>query len=134
MLQLQQHFDVLGQATQILRKLITCRKLGMTITPSNPKVFNYSLFEGHSPPMQGNSGLTDKEKTSARRKQSYPTKANVAEEVNSSLTQLKFMLAHFFGDCRWMQLMIAIGLDKCIRRRIIAIMCQILLEVLLGSP
>ncbi|XP_019764087.1 uncharacterized protein LOC109540239 isoform X2 [Dendroctonus ponderosae] len=72
-----------GQATQILRKLITCRKLGMTITPSNPKVLNYSLFEGHSPPMQGNASLTDKEKTSARRKQSYPTKANVSEEMDS---------------------------------------------------
>lgn len=71
-----------GEASQLLRKLITCRKLGMTITPasSSPKVLNYSLFQGKPPPAHNNHNILDREKSSARRKQSYPTKANNIEE------------------------------------------------------
>ncbi|CAG9773728.1 unnamed protein product [Ceutorhynchus assimilis] len=71
-----------GEASQLLRKLITCRKLGMTITPSNPNGFNYCLYPGKSPP-SGQSGV-EKEKSSGRRKQSYPTKANNVEEAESN--------------------------------------------------
>lgn len=72
-----------GEASQLLRKLITCRKLGMTITPATPKVLNYTLFQGQSS-SDGNecrSTVMDKERSSGRRKQCYPTKANNVEEV-----------------------------------------------------
>ncbi|KAL1494144.1 hypothetical protein ABEB36_009789 [Hypothenemus hampei] len=77
-----------GEASQLLRKLITCRKLGMTITPASPKVLNYSLFqESNAATPSGvvpvtNQNQIEKEKSSGRRKQSYPTKANI-EEVDS---------------------------------------------------
>ncbi|XP_066140170.1 uncharacterized protein [Euwallacea fornicatus] len=74
-----------GEASQLLRKLITCRKLGMTITPSSPKVLNYALYQGKPPPNSpNNSAFTEKERSSGRRKQSYPTKANNIEEMDSS--------------------------------------------------
>ncbi|XP_076264838.1 uncharacterized protein LOC143198940 isoform X2 [Rhynchophorus ferrugineus] len=70
-----------GEASQLLRKLITCRKLGMSITPANPKVLNYSFFQSNLSSDQNNVSINEKEKTSARRKQSYPTKANNIEEI-----------------------------------------------------
>ncbi|VEN64109.1 unnamed protein product [Callosobruchus maculatus] len=69
-----------GEASQLLRKLITCRKFGMSITPApTPTVLNYSLYSSQSPNAEGEK-MDDRpamEKTSARRKQSFPTKANV---------------------------------------------------------
>ncbi|XP_050308340.1 LOW QUALITY PROTEIN: uncharacterized protein LOC126744826 [Anthonomus grandis grandis] len=70
-----------GEASQLLRKIIMCRKLGMTITPASPKVLNYSLFQGQPPPAHNN--VNPLEKSSGRRKQSYPTKANNVEEAES---------------------------------------------------
>lgn len=55
----------------------------MTITPAAPKVLNYTLFQGQSS-SDGNecrATAMDKERSSGRRKQSYPTKANNVEEV-----------------------------------------------------
>lgn len=55
----------------------------MTITPAAPKVLNYTLFQGQSS-SDGNECRTtvmDKERSSGRRKQCYPTKANNVEEV-----------------------------------------------------
>nr|CAI5845912.1 unnamed protein product [Callosobruchus analis] len=69
-----------GEASQLLRKLITCRKFGMSITPAPPPtVLNYSLYSSQFPNAEGEK--TDDrpamERTSARRKQSFPTKASV---------------------------------------------------------
>lgn len=69
-----------GEASQLLRKLITCRKLGMSITPATPKVLNYSLFDGQLPSSEPSFSI-EKTKTSGRRKQSYPSKANNVEEM-----------------------------------------------------
>ncbi|KAJ8916129.1 hypothetical protein NQ315_004496 [Exocentrus adspersus] len=69
-----------GEASQLLRKLITCRRLGMSITPTPPHVLNYTLFQDQqrSLPTQG----INLEKSSARRKQSFPTKASVQTEAS----------------------------------------------------
>ncbi|XP_057670556.1 uncharacterized protein LOC130902427 isoform X1 [Diorhabda carinulata] len=64
-----------GEASQLLRKLITCRKLGMTITPAQPHVLNYTLFDERQ--AQADS---INQKNACRRKQSYPSKATVPPE------------------------------------------------------
>ncbi|CAH1968918.1 unnamed protein product [Acanthoscelides obtectus] len=72
-----------GEASQLLRKLITCRKFGMSITPTpTTTVLNYSMYPGQ-PPNTEIDKPDDRpaiEKTSARRKQSYPTKASIKTE------------------------------------------------------
>ncbi|XP_060522369.1 uncharacterized protein LOC132699587 [Cylas formicarius] len=80
--------DLSGDASQLLRKLITCRKLGMSVTSTSeggasPHVLNYSLFQSRMPvsSLHGGLGISEKEKSSGRRKQSYPTKANNGQEA-----------------------------------------------------
>ncbi|XP_018566390.1 uncharacterized protein LOC108907268 isoform X2 [Anoplophora glabripennis] len=68
-----------GEASQLLRKLITCRRLGMSITPAPPHVLNYTLFQDQQRAMQAQG--VNMEKSSARRKQSFPTKASVQVEA-----------------------------------------------------
>ncbi|CAH1101194.1 unnamed protein product [Psylliodes chrysocephalus] len=65
-----------GEASQLLRKLITCRKLGMTITPTPPHVLNYSLFDETQKSVES----LNAEKNSGRRKQNFPSKATVQTE------------------------------------------------------
>ncbi|KAJ8953943.1 hypothetical protein NQ318_019186 [Aromia moschata] len=74
-----------GEASQLLRKLITCRKLGMSITPAPPHVLNYTLFQDQQQQHQQHRGAPQlsgvgAEKSSARRKQSFPTRASVQAE------------------------------------------------------
>ncbi|KAG5874745.1 hypothetical protein JTB14_027084 [Gonioctena quinquepunctata] len=64
-----------GEASQLLRKLISCRKLGMSITPTPPHVLNYTLFQDR----QKSHEPFNAEKSSDRRKQSFPTKASMIE-------------------------------------------------------
>lgn len=87
-----------GEASQLLRKLITCRKLGMSITPAPPNMptpytdhranfakemamVSLPLISTHflidnNDMFKAEIGLT---KTSGRRKQNYPSKAKVEE-------------------------------------------------------
>lgn len=60
-----------GEASQLLRKLITCRKLGMSITPAPPT----------RPPPTYAESVAEVSKTPGRRKQSFPTKAPPADDV-----------------------------------------------------
>lgn len=77
-----------GEASHLLKKLISCRKLGMSITPTPPHVLNYTLFQDQQKPPTATSPNLSIEKSSGRRKQSFPTKANVSVE-GSTTTQEK---------------------------------------------
>lgn len=84
-----------GEASQLLRKLISCRKLGMSITPtsapSNTPAGTVSVSSSRSGNGSGSthrrtstSAATSSSKSSGgRRKQSFPTKMET-EEVSSS--------------------------------------------------
>ncbi|CAG9864031.1 unnamed protein product [Phyllotreta striolata] len=65
-----------GEAGQLLRKLITCRKLGMTITPTTA--------QAREPERAGAERAHSKE---GRRKQSYPSKAAVAGDAPCPMEQ-----------------------------------------------
>lgn len=96
-----------GEASQLLRKLISCRKLGMSITPAPP---HYSIFPSNvvtttpsslhhhhnqanhdnnvtmkktkpQQQLQQNQQQQQETKSSARRKQSYPTKATTVVDM-----------------------------------------------------
>lgn len=74
-----------SEATTILRKLITCRKLGMSITPAPPSIQSNNKYEEkHSVSITNeNSGNFEEiitKNTGGRRKQSFPTKAGATEE------------------------------------------------------
>lgn len=68
--------------------------MGMSITPAGtPNILNYSLFRNQPLPMQSSPAAADAslennmdksimERSSARRKQSYPTKANVQIDLS----------------------------------------------------
>lgn len=73
-----------GEASHLLKKLISCRKLGMSITPTPPHVLNYTLFQDQQKPPAAISPNLSTEKLSGRRKQSFPTKANVSVEHNTT--------------------------------------------------
>ncbi|KAK9881294.1 hypothetical protein WA026_015416 [Henosepilachna vigintioctopunctata] len=71
-----------GEASQLLKKLITCRKLGMSITPTpslSPNQYTSSTMDGRGNLTVLSDALHSEHnlKSSGRRKQSYPTKANV---------------------------------------------------------
>lgn len=68
----------------MLKKLISCRKIGMSITPTPPRVLNYTLFQDQQNSPLTNSPNMSMEKSSARRKQSFPTKANVSVEGSAA--------------------------------------------------
>ncbi|KAL3272448.1 hypothetical protein HHI36_013928 [Cryptolaemus montrouzieri] len=73
-----------GEASQLLKKLITCRKLGMSITPTpslSPNQYTSSTVDGRGNMTVLNEGLHSEHnmKSSGRRKQSYPTKANIED-------------------------------------------------------
>ncbi|XP_019881580.1 uncharacterized protein LOC109609350 isoform X3 [Aethina tumida] len=98
-----------NEATQLLRKLITCRKLGMSITsitPSQPHILNYSMFQDNH--KQDDQPLNMEMKSSARRKQSFPTKAAVEIEQTKMETDSKDepeeYLPDFTGGNAWCSL------------------------------
>ncbi|XP_065156984.1 uncharacterized protein [Atheta coriaria] len=64
-----------GEASHLLRKLITCKKLGMTITPAPPFKNAENVTKGPT--------KESKPKHGGRRKQTYPTKME-PEDANSS--------------------------------------------------
>ncbi|KAF2903400.1 hypothetical protein ILUMI_02778 [Ignelater luminosus] len=101
-----------GEASQLLRKLITCRKLGMSITPAPSNV----------PPLHGDFrssiakdthmaeiGLS---KSSGRRKQNFPTKATVEEPSGRDVSPCRDTdvemdyLPDFTGNNPWCNLQI----------------------------
>ncbi|CAG9830620.1 unnamed protein product [Diabrotica balteata] len=84
-----------GEASQLLRKLITCRKLGMTITPAQPHVLNYTLFDEQQKSIEN----TNAEKS--RRKQSYPSKASVSESVPMDQDEEEEYGPDFTGNSPW---------------------------------
>lgn len=74
-----------SEATTILRKLITCRKLGMSITPAPPtlQTTNHKYEERNTVSITNeNSGMEEiiTKSSSGRRKQSFPTKAPPEEQ------------------------------------------------------
>ncbi|XP_028129478.1 uncharacterized protein LOC114325577 isoform X2 [Diabrotica virgifera virgifera] len=84
-----------GEASQLLRKLITCRKLGMTITPAQPHVLNYTLFDEQQKSLEH----TNAEKS--RRKQSYPSKASVSDSVPMDQDEEEEYGPDFTGNSPW---------------------------------
>ncbi|XP_022900329.1 transcription factor GATA-5 isoform X2 [Onthophagus taurus] len=77
-----------GEASQLLRKLITCKKLGMSITPaplsitpSSPKkpLHNKNSSNDMETSLEG-SIINYKSTAGGRRKQSFPTKTTTKEE------------------------------------------------------
>lgn len=60
----------------------------MSITPTPQHVLNYTLFQSQQRAAQMSSPTISIEKSSGRRKQSFPTKANVSVE-GSATTQEK---------------------------------------------
>ncbi|XP_074040849.1 uncharacterized protein isoform X1 [Leptinotarsa decemlineata] len=94
-----------GEASQLLRKLISCRKLGMSITPTPPHVLNYTLFRDR----QKTHELLNTEKCSDRRKQSFPSKANLVESTpmdqdNDEEDSREDCIPDFTGNNPWCNL------------------------------
>ncbi|GJQ82222.1 GATAd [Trypoxylus dichotomus] len=97
-----------GEASQLLRKLITCKKLGMSITPApanhpvgRPGDQTMSLTDVSRSGMDAN--LT---KSSCRRKQSFPTKAAKEEPIDRSDSPCQEVegedyLPDFTGNSPW---------------------------------
>lgn len=56
----------------------------MSITPTPPHVLNYTLFQDQQRSSQMPSPTITIEKSSGRRKQSFPTKANVSVEGSTA--------------------------------------------------
>lgn len=109
-----------GEASQLLRKLITCRSLGMSITPAPPKRPKLTEEDGRDrvifnnyDPQDGTSGKS----SSARRKQSFPTKATTEEQHSQSeIDSFKYgnegecgFLPDFTGQNPWCNLQIVKG-------------------------
>lgn len=87
--------NLAGEASQLLKKLITCRKLGMSITPApalSPNQYTSSTIDG-----RGNLTIvpdqTDRQCSAevkvGRRKQSYPTKANVEDNHRQPMSPIR---------------------------------------------
>lgn len=106
-----------GEASQLLKKLITCRKLGMSITPSpslSPNQYVSTTIDGRGNMTVMKDGTTldySMNKTSGRRKQSYPTKANVEESkfVPSPQREDNEEYVNFPGGNPWVGLSIVKG-------------------------
>ncbi|CAH0564092.1 unnamed protein product [Brassicogethes aeneus] len=104
-----------NEATHLLRKLITCRKLGMSITSitpsSGPHILNYSLFQEKNHPDQPLN--MEVNKTSARRKQSFPSKAAVETENQRMETDAKDdgdeYIPDFTGSNPWCNVQVVKG-------------------------
>ncbi|XP_063903899.1 uncharacterized protein LOC135123301 isoform X2 [Zophobas morio] len=94
-----------GEASQLLRKLITCRKLGMSITPAPP--FVHLDKRVHSPNEPLNMETHPKPST-GRRKQSYPTKASV-EDSSPGRDDGEDYIPDFTGNSPWCNLQIVKG-------------------------
>lgn len=100
-----------GEASQLLRKLITCRKLGMSITPaplphSSPKMHDEDRVSMTNIDEQRDG--TSSKSSSARRKQSFPTKATSDEPPEGD--NYKFLeteggyIPDFTGNSPWCNL------------------------------
>ncbi|XP_044758561.1 GATA-binding factor 6-B isoform X2 [Coccinella septempunctata] len=101
-----------GEASQLLKKLITCRKLGMSITPSPSHYVSATIDgRGNMTVMKDGSQSEQSMKTSGRRKQSYPTKANVEENkfVTSSPSEDTEEFMDFSSANSWCSLSIVKG-------------------------
>lgn len=106
-----------GEASQLLRKLITCRKLGMSITPapavnSSPKPpYEEDRVSLTSIEEQRDAGGNYLKTSSARRKQSFPTKATKEpKEDNNDGDAYRYLdcesgyLPDFTGNSPWCNL------------------------------
>lgn len=95
-----------GEASQLLRKLITCKKLGMSITPA-PANHPMSRPEMLGLNDAGRCGVdANLTKSSCRRKQSFPTKAAKEEPVDRSDSPCQDVegedyLPDFTGNSPW---------------------------------
>lgn len=71
-----------SEASTILRKLITCRKLGMSITPAPPMNMPNKYEEKNTVSIKNESSGIEEiiTKSSGRRKQSFPTKAQPEDQ------------------------------------------------------
>lgn len=92
-----------GEASQLLRKLITCRKLGMSITPAPPFVH---LDSQSNEPI--NMEINSKS-SSGRRKQSYPTKASIENSQSPAREDGEEYIPDFTGNSPWCNLQIVKG-------------------------
>ncbi|KAK4874934.1 hypothetical protein RN001_014294 [Aquatica leii] len=99
-----------GEASQLLRKLITCRKLGMSITPAPSNIStSYSEHRSHFPRDMTMSEVAISK--SGRRKQSFPTKASLDETTTRDVspcrdTEEMDYLPDFTGNNPWCNLQI----------------------------
>ncbi|KAF5271226.1 hypothetical protein FQA39_LY08233 [Lamprigera yunnana] len=99
-----------GEASQLLRKLITCRKLGMSITPAPSNVS--SSFTEHRSNYARDMQMSDVAiSKSGRRKQSFPTKAALEDTTTRDVSPCRDAdemeyLPDFTGNNPWCNLQI----------------------------
>ncbi|EFA09251.2 GATAd [Tribolium castaneum] len=94
-----------GEASQLLRKLITCRKLGMSITPAPPFVLDGRV----SSPSEPLNMETNPKPSTGRRKQSYPTKASIEDSRSPARDDGEDYIPDFTGNSPWCNLQIVKG-------------------------
>jgi hypothetical protein len=95
-----------GEASQLLRKLITCRKLGMSITPAPPFVHLDGRVNSPNEPLNME---TNPKPASGRRKQSYPTKASIEDSRSPARDDGEDYIPDFTGNSPWCNLQIVKG-------------------------
>ncbi|XP_044272300.1 uncharacterized protein LOC123016149 isoform X1 [Tribolium madens] len=94
-----------GEASQLLRKLITCRKLGMSITPAPPFVLDNRV----NSPSEPLNMETNSKPSTGRRKQSYPTKASIEDSRSPARDDGEDYIPDFTGNSPWCNLQIVKG-------------------------
>ncbi|KAK5640719.1 hypothetical protein RI129_009266 [Pyrocoelia pectoralis] len=99
-----------GEASQLLRKLITCRKLGMSITPAPSNV--PASFDEHRNNFGRDLTVHDASLNKpGRRKQTFPTKATLDEPTGRDISpcqdseEMEYM-PDFTGNNPWFNLQI----------------------------
>ncbi|XP_077294344.1 GATA zinc finger-domain containing protein GATAd isoform X2 [Arctopsyche grandis] len=81
---LHQRNGMAGEATQLLKRLINCKQLGMTVSPvSQTKLSSRSSFNGYSSKGSMENAMRGSNSKTGRRKQSFPSRAA------ASLTTIK---------------------------------------------
>ncbi|RZC27658.1 GATA domain containing protein [Asbolus verrucosus] len=95
-----------GEASQLLRKLITCRKLGMSITPAPPFVHLDGRVNSPNEPVKIE---VNSKPPSGRRKQSYPTKASIEDFRSPGRDESEEYIPDFTGNSPWCNLQIVKG-------------------------
>lgn len=98
-----------GEASQLLRKLITCRKLGMSITPAPSNI--PATFDDHRNNFGRDLTLDATGNKLGRRKQTFPTKATLDEPTGREVSpcpdseEVEYM-PDFTGNNPWFNLQI----------------------------